>query len=125
MCEAYEPRSGCPINATIEVFGDRWSLLVLRDIVSALRLCRRSNAQRDLSSNRLTPVERALTLFGRTVVTRRVGAQTVSDLVRFIRLSVAADSRVRIALTLGPAAGYTQECVSGSAYSSASTNFGL
>jgi DNA-binding HxlR family transcriptional regulator len=28
-----EPRSGCPINATIEVFGDRWSLLVLRDIV--------------------------------------------------------------------------------------------
>ena len=33
MCEAYEPRSGCPINATIEVFGDRWSLLVVRDIV--------------------------------------------------------------------------------------------
>jgi DNA-binding HxlR family transcriptional regulator len=31
--EVYEPRSGCPINATIEVFGDRWSLLVLRDIV--------------------------------------------------------------------------------------------
>jgi DNA-binding HxlR family transcriptional regulator len=25
MGEAYEPRSGCPINATIEVFGDRWS----------------------------------------------------------------------------------------------------
>ena len=33
MGEAYEPRSGCPINATIEVFGDRWSLLVLRDII--------------------------------------------------------------------------------------------
>jgi DNA-binding HxlR family transcriptional regulator len=33
MGKAYEPRSGCPINATIEVFGDRWSLLVLRDIV--------------------------------------------------------------------------------------------
>ncbi|MGH2860622.1 MAG: winged helix-turn-helix transcriptional regulator [Solirubrobacteraceae bacterium] len=28
-----EPRSGCPINAAVEVFGDRWSLLVLRDIV--------------------------------------------------------------------------------------------
>jgi hypothetical protein len=28
-----EPRSGCPINAAIEVFGDRWSLLVPRDIV--------------------------------------------------------------------------------------------
>ena len=33
MGEASEPRSGCPINATVEVFGDRWSLLVLRDMV--------------------------------------------------------------------------------------------
>lgn len=28
-----EPRSGCPINAAIEVLGDRWSLLVLRDVI--------------------------------------------------------------------------------------------
>ncbi|MET1076317.1 MAG: helix-turn-helix domain-containing protein [Umezawaea sp.] len=28
-----EPRSGCPINAAVEVLGDRWSLLVLRDVV--------------------------------------------------------------------------------------------
>jgi DNA-binding HxlR family transcriptional regulator len=28
-----EPRSGCPINAAVEVLGDRWTLLVLRDIV--------------------------------------------------------------------------------------------
>ena len=33
MGEAYEPRSGCPVNATIDVFGDRWTLLVLRDVV--------------------------------------------------------------------------------------------
>jgi DNA-binding HxlR family transcriptional regulator len=33
MSDAHEPRSGCPINATMEVFGDRWTLLVLRDIV--------------------------------------------------------------------------------------------
>ena len=26
------PRSGCPINAAVEVFGDRWTLIVLRDI---------------------------------------------------------------------------------------------
>jgi len=32
-----EPRSGCPINAAVEVLGDRWSLLVLRDIVFADR----------------------------------------------------------------------------------------
>ncbi|WP_231938962.1 winged helix-turn-helix transcriptional regulator [Brevibacterium sandarakinum] len=28
-----EPRSGCAINAAVEVFGDSWSLIVLRDIV--------------------------------------------------------------------------------------------
>ncbi|WP_051760791.1 winged helix-turn-helix transcriptional regulator [Herbidospora cretacea] len=28
-----DPRSGCPINAAVEVLGDRWSLLVLRDVV--------------------------------------------------------------------------------------------
>ena len=30
---ASPPRSGCPINAAIEVIGDRWSLLVLRDVM--------------------------------------------------------------------------------------------
>jgi DNA-binding HxlR family transcriptional regulator len=33
MDGAFEPRSGCPINAAVEVFGDRWTLLVLRDII--------------------------------------------------------------------------------------------
>ena len=33
MGEAHEPRSGCPINAAVEAFGDRWTLIVLRDIV--------------------------------------------------------------------------------------------
>ena len=28
-----EARSGCPINAAVEAFGDRWSLLVLRDVM--------------------------------------------------------------------------------------------
>ena len=27
------PRSGCPINLAVQVFGDRWSLVILRDIV--------------------------------------------------------------------------------------------
>jgi DNA-binding HxlR family transcriptional regulator len=30
---ASEPRSGCPINAAVEAIGDRWSLLVLRDVM--------------------------------------------------------------------------------------------
>jgi DNA-binding HxlR family transcriptional regulator len=31
------PRSGCPINAAVEILGDRWSLLVLRDVIFADR----------------------------------------------------------------------------------------
>ncbi len=30
---AGSPRSGCAINAAVEAFGDRWSLLVLRDVM--------------------------------------------------------------------------------------------
>jgi DNA-binding HxlR family transcriptional regulator len=28
-----ELRSGCPVNLSLEIFGDRWTLLVLRDII--------------------------------------------------------------------------------------------
>lgn len=28
-----EHRSGCPINLTLEILGDKWSLLVIRDII--------------------------------------------------------------------------------------------
>jgi DNA-binding HxlR family transcriptional regulator len=30
---AGEARSGCPINLTVEMLGDRWSLIVLRDMI--------------------------------------------------------------------------------------------
>ena len=26
-------RSGCPVSLSLEIFGDRWTLLVLRDII--------------------------------------------------------------------------------------------
>ena len=29
----YQRRSDCPINFSLEIFGDRWSLLIIRDIV--------------------------------------------------------------------------------------------
>jgi DNA-binding HxlR family transcriptional regulator len=32
-----EHRSGCPINLTLELLGDRWSLIVIRDIMLANR----------------------------------------------------------------------------------------
>jgi DNA-binding HxlR family transcriptional regulator len=30
---ATERRSGCPLNASVEMLGDRWSLLILRDMM--------------------------------------------------------------------------------------------
>lgn len=30
---ALERRSGCPLNASVEMLGDRWSLLVIRDMM--------------------------------------------------------------------------------------------
>lgn len=33
-----ERRSGCPLNASVEMLGDRWSLLILRDMM--LRGCK-------------------------------------------------------------------------------------
>ena len=32
------PRSGCPINLTLEALGDRWSLIVIRDLMFGNRL---------------------------------------------------------------------------------------
>jgi DNA-binding HxlR family transcriptional regulator len=34
---ASEHRSGCPINLSVEVFGDKWSLVILRDIMFSSR----------------------------------------------------------------------------------------
>lgn len=33
MTREHERRSACPINACAEIFGDRWSLLVIRDLM--------------------------------------------------------------------------------------------
>ena len=30
---AYSRRSGCPLNASVEMLGDRWSLLIIRDMM--------------------------------------------------------------------------------------------
>lgn len=49
-----EPRSGCPINAAVEVVGDRWSLLVLRDVMFGNRRHFRelqANSEEGIASN--------------------------------------------------------------------------
>lgn len=46
-------RSGCPINLSVEIFGDRWTLLVLRDIVfgGAQRYGELLKSEEGISSN--------------------------------------------------------------------------
>lgn len=55
MREAH--RSGCPINLTLEVVGDRWSLIILRDIIFGDRRHFREllkNSEECISSNILS-----------------------------------------------------------------------
>lgn len=33
MAKGPKHRSGCPVSASLEVFGDRWSLLIVRDLM--------------------------------------------------------------------------------------------
>jgi DNA-binding HxlR family transcriptional regulator len=60
------PRSGCPINLTLEALGDRWSLIVIRDLMFGNRrhfreLLTRSEARiaSNILADRLTRLEKA------------------------------------------------------------------
>lgn len=52
-----QARSGCPINAAVEAFGDQWSLLVLRDVMFGNRRSFRvlqSQSEEGIASNILS-----------------------------------------------------------------------
>jgi DNA-binding HxlR family transcriptional regulator len=60
-------RSGCPINLSLEVFGDRWSLIVLRDVIFGGRRHYRDllvNSEEGIASNILADRLRRLTAEG-------------------------------------------------------------
>jgi DNA-binding HxlR family transcriptional regulator len=65
------PRSGCPINLTLEVVGDKWSLLIIRDIIFGNRRHFRellTKSEEGISSNILA--DRLKTLLEQGVITR-------------------------------------------------------
>ncbi|MFN3512345.1 MAG: winged helix-turn-helix transcriptional regulator [Phenylobacterium sp.] len=65
-------RSGCPINLTLEVLGDRWSLLILRDMIFGARRRFRellTQSEEGIASNILADRLRRLTEQG--ILTRR------------------------------------------------------
>jgi DNA-binding HxlR family transcriptional regulator len=62
-----EPRSGCAINAAVEAFGDRWSLIVLRDVIFGGRRHFRellSRSEEGIASNILSSRLKALVAGG-------------------------------------------------------------
>jgi len=64
-------RSGCPINLTLEVVGDKWSLLVIRDMMFGNRRHFRellTRSEEGISSNILA--DRLKTLLDRGIITR-------------------------------------------------------
>ncbi|MBR1218089.1 helix-turn-helix transcriptional regulator [Bradyrhizobium sp. U87765 SZCCT0131] len=64
-------RSGCPINLTLEVVGDKWSLLVIRDIIFGNRRHFRellTHSEERISSNILA--DRLKTLLEAGILTR-------------------------------------------------------
>ena len=64
-------RSGCPINLTLEVLGDRWSLIVIRDIMFGNRRHFRelqAGSIEGIASNILA--DRLKTLMGQGILTR-------------------------------------------------------
>jgi DNA-binding HxlR family transcriptional regulator len=65
-------RSGCPINLSLEVFGDGWSLIVLRDIIFGGRRHFRellNRSEEGIASNILA--DRLKALVGAGLLTRR------------------------------------------------------
>jgi DNA-binding HxlR family transcriptional regulator len=69
---AQEHRSGCPINLTLEVVGDKWSLLLLRDMIFGNRRHFRellTRSEEGISSNILA--DRLKTLVEEGIMTKR------------------------------------------------------
>ena len=64
-------RSGCPINLTLEVVGDKWSLLIIRDMIFGNRRHFRellTQSEEGISSNILA--DRLKTLLEQGIITR-------------------------------------------------------
>jgi DNA-binding HxlR family transcriptional regulator len=59
-----EPRSGCPIATTLDIVGDRWTLIILRDLLTGKsRFAQFLDSPEKIATNvltdRLTTMERA------------------------------------------------------------------
>ncbi|TIO73567.1 MAG: helix-turn-helix transcriptional regulator [Mesorhizobium sp.] len=92
-------RSGCPISLSLELIGDRWTLLIIRDMVFAGKKHFREFLQSDEGISSRTLAERLQTLQDEGILTR---SQDPSHSLKAIyRLTEAGIDLLPVLATLG------------------------
>ncbi len=79
-------RSGCPINLSLEVLGDKWSLLIIRDMMFGNRRHFRellTKSEEGISSNILA--DRLKTLLDERIITREGGPKMWAEFMDELR----------------------------------------
>ena len=92
-------KSGCPINLSLELLGDRWTLLIIRDLIFAGKKHFREFLQSDEGISSRTLAERLQTLQDEGILTRR--DDPTHGLKTVYRLTEAGIDLLPVLATLG------------------------
>lgn len=92
-------KSGCPINLSLELLGDRWTLLIIRDLVFAGKKHFREFLQSDEGISSRTLAERLQTLQDEGILTR--SDDPTHGLKTVYRLTEAGIDLLPVLATLG------------------------
>ncbi|TIQ33538.1 MAG: helix-turn-helix transcriptional regulator [Mesorhizobium sp.] len=92
-------RSGCPISLSLELIGDRWTLLIIRDLVFAGKRHFREFLQSDEGISSRTLAERLQTLQDEGILTR--SDDPSHGLKAIYRLTEAGIDLLPVLATLG------------------------
>jgi len=92
-------RSGCPISLSLELLGDRWTLLIIRDLAFAGKRHFREFLQSDEGISSRTLAERLQTLVDEGILTR--SDDPIHGLKAIYRLTDAGIDLLPVLSTLG------------------------
>ncbi|TGQ64184.1 transcriptional regulator [Mesorhizobium sp. M00.F.Ca.ET.186.01.1.1] len=92
-------KSGCPINLSLELLGDRWTLLIIRDLIFAGKKHFREFLQSDEGISSRTLAERLQTLQDEGILTR--SGDPTHGLKAIYRLTEAGIDLLPVLATLG------------------------
>lgn len=92
-------KSGCPINLSLELLGDRWTLLIVRDLIFAGKKHFREFLLSDEGISSRTLAERLQTLQEEGIITR--SGDPTHKLKAIYRLTAAGIDLLPVLATLG------------------------